>query len=222
MDVILDFVVEYYIWILVISIFLILVLIGYIADQKKKLKKIREEKNNEGQGATPQASTSISESVNTVESQVNETIAPIVEPTPIETTVNEVINTPLFEPVKKEVAGQNDVIDSSLFVPMGDVNVTEEPVALNETPIPEVINEPVFNSIEPTIDSVQPEQVAEPIEEIIDLNTSFEDTTPVQNIETIEPINNTEVIEEIVSEPQNVVNTWEPELIEENKDITGN
>ena len=45
MEMILDFLVDNYIWILIISIFLILVLIGYIADQKIKLKKIKEQKN---------------------------------------------------------------------------------------------------------------------------------------------------------------------------------
>lgn len=229
MDVILDFIVEYYIWILVISIFLILVLIGYIADQKRKLKKIREEKNNEGQVQTPDVSTPIPEPVNIVEQPINEGVAPIVEQTPIETTINEVVNTPSFESVKEEEPGQNEVIDSSLFAPIGDVSIPEESAIFSETPVPEIINEPVFNTIEPdvttepTVDSVQPEIVAEPVEEIIDLNIPIiEDTPSVQNVETTEPINNTEVIEEIVSEPQSVVNTWEPELIEENKDIISN
>ena len=47
MDTIVDFLVDNYIWVLIISVFLIIVLIGYIADQKRKLKKIKDQKTEE-------------------------------------------------------------------------------------------------------------------------------------------------------------------------------
>jgi len=225
MDMILDFLVEYYVWVLVISIFLILVLIGYIADQKRKLKKIKEGKNIE----QPQVQQPVNEVVNT---PINDAIVPNVETTPI----NEV-STPVVEPVAEPIQEQSEVIDSSLFAPIGDTPVPSQPIVepVVETPVTEINNvdltpqqeipstvvEPVTEVASiPETSPVIPEPVYEPVEEVIDINEPIEQIeVPKQEEAPVEISSVEEPVIEVIEEPENVVNTWEPELVAENKDI---
>ena len=238
MDMILDFLVEYYVWVLVISIFLILVLIGYIADQKRKLKKIKEEKNIE----QPQVQQPVNEVVNT---PINDVVAPNVETTPVNEVstpdvqtapINEVV-TPVVEPISEPIQQQSEVIDSSLFAPIGDTPVPAQPVMepVIETPVTEINNvdltpqqeipsalaEPITEvaSVPETSPVIQ-EPVYEPVEEVIDINEPIEQIdVPKQEEAPVEIPSVEEPIIEVIDEPQNVVNTWEPELVVENKDI---
>ena len=222
MDMILDFLVEYYVWVLIISVFLILVLIGYIADQKRKLKKIKEGKNIE-QVQPQQPSEPVAEPVS-VNTPVNDVVTPSVEATPVSEVINTPINdsvvqnvevTPVMENVVSQEPIQSEVIDSSLFAPIGDTPVIPQPEVTNVEPIEEVISEPQID----LTNNVSEETVEAPT---IDINEPIEqiEIPETEIIETIEPTNITEPVSEVViSEPENIVNTWEPELTVENKDI---
>ena len=219
MDTILDFLVDNYIWVLIISVFLILVLIGYIVDQKKKLKKVKEQEvvaNNE---------ININSPVQEEVQNINVVPAPVAAEPVVEQPVSNVTNTietPTFESINNEPIAP----------------ITETPIV--ETPMTEVVTPVVENTIsEPVVEQPVNDLQSEPIFEeatqtILDIPDNVADIqVPVQEnvVSDVEPIEiqtpiieDTEIIEEpevIVEEAntQNVVNSWEPETIQETNDI---
>lgn len=208
MDTILDFIVDNYIWIVIICVFLILVLIGFIADQKIKLKKIREQKS---QGvASSDINVPVQESVVQTET---------VAPAPV-----------AAEPVVNEPIVSNEVIETPTFEPV--TSVVEEPITVPEVPEPIVESavEPVVETVsEPVVEVANDNLFSEPITEevpqtILDIPDNVADIpAPIQE-EVVEPIiEDTEIIEdpEIIDEvsEENIVNRWEPELKTENPEI---
>lgn len=224
MDTIINFLVDNYIWVLIISIFLIVVLIGYIADQKKKLKNIKEQKvqgvaNNEFNINTPVQETVQNVSV----APAPIAVEPIVnEPANI---VSDTIETPTFEPISTE--DNTPIIEtpvSEVAKPINETPIVEPPINEVTTPIAEpvvndLISEPIVEETPQTILNI-PDNVTDinvPVQEnIVSEPIAIEIETPI--IEDTEIISEPEIIEE-VSIPQNIVNTWEPELSQENKDI---
>ncbi len=224
MDTIVDFLVDNYIWVLIISVFLIIVLIGYIADQKRKLKKVKEQN---AQGVT---NNEININTPAQEAVQNVNVAPA--PIAVEPIVNEPINivpdaieTPTFEPVSNEInesvaeSPVSEVVEQPVFeTPVVENPISEEIAPVTE-PVNDLISEPIVEEAPQTILDI-PDNVTDinvPVQEnIISESIPIEIETPV--IDDTEIISEPEIIEEI-STPQNVVNSWEPELAQENKDI---
>ena len=220
MEMILEFLVDNYIWVLIISVFLILVLIGYIADQKRKLNNIRKEKE---QVSTNNVNIPVQEEV-----QNNEIVQNPVISEPINVSDN-VVETPSFEPIAGdtipvvEEVSTNNVIEppietqtNVLETPVIDIPV-EEPVV--EQPETDLISEPIFEESPQTILDI-PDNVTDIESTVQDNNisipTPIEINTPI--IEEPEIIDELEIIDEPVN-AENIVNSWEPVLAQENKDI---
>lgn len=200
MDTILDFLVDNYIWVLIISIFLIVVLIGYIADQKRKLKKIKQQNNQGVVNNNINVNTPVAEAVSSntppsvpVQETVNNTTNNVVaEPQSVE------INTPVMETPIEEVA---PVVENLVQEP-----IKEEPTSnLDNTPIVEEAPQTILDIPDNTTDIVTPV-----VEEVV--------SNPVENTQSDNLTTENNTIQDVESTP-NVVNTWEPELVEENKDI---
>ena len=215
MEMILEFLVDNYIWVLIISVFLILVLIGYIADQKRKLNNIRKEKE---QVSTNNVNIPVQEEV-----QNNEIVQNPVISEPINVSDN-VVETPSFEPIAGdtipvvEEVSTNNVIEPPIET---QTNVLETPVIdiPVEEPETDLISEPIFEESPQTILDI-PGNVTDIESTVQDNNisipTPIEINTPI--IEEPEIIDELEIIDEPVN-AENIVNSWEPVLAQENKDI---
>ncbi|MBE6153008.1 MAG: hypothetical protein E7166_02100 [Firmicutes bacterium] len=215
MEMILEFLVDNYIWVLIISVFLILVLIGYIADQKRKLNNIRKEKE---QVSTNNVNIPVQEEV-----QNNEIVQNPVISEPINVSDN-VVETPSFEPIAGdtipvvEEVSTNNVIEPPIET---QTNVLETPVIdiPVEEPETDLISEPIFEESPQTILDI-PDNVTDIESTVQDNNisipTPIEINTPI--IEEPEIIDELEIIDEPVN-AENIVNSWEPVLAQENKDI---
>lgn len=208
MEMILDFLVDNYIWILIISIFLILVLIGYIADQKIKLKKIKEQKT---QGL-------VSQNVNAPIQEVVQNNNVVPNPIASEPIVNEPVN----------VENNVDAIETPTFEPINNVPV-EEPIV---EPVTEpIIEQPATNLVSEPIIEENTQTILDIPDHVIDVNIPVQEETipesaPIELKPMVEQpvMDNTEIIEEpeIIEELgtlENVVNTWEPEIATQNQEI---
>ena len=182
------------------SVFLILVLIGYIVDQKRKLKKVKEQgvANSEVNINTP-----VQEEVQ----NVNVVPAPVAAEPVVEQPVSNVTNTietPTFEPVAPITE-----------TPIVETPMTEVVTPVVEQPVNDLQSEPIFEEAPQTILDI-PDNVADiqvPVQENAE---PVEIQTPV--------IEDAEIIEEpeVIGEPantQSVVNSWEPEVIQQTNDI---
>jgi len=232
MDTILDFLVDNYIWVLIISVFLILVLIGYIADQKRKLKKIKQQNV---QVSDNNINNPVQEAVQNVNVVPNPVVSEPIVNEPVNIEVN-TIETPTFEPINSDISiptvetPVNEVVEPTIETPIEEITQPIESieVPVEKSPAIEPVIEQAENSLasEPIIEEVPqtildiPDNVTDieiPVQENIvqDENPVIEETPIVEDTEIIEE---PEIIDETTN-TQNIVNTWEPELIQENKDI---
>lgn len=270
MNNILDFLVDNYIWVLIICVVLILILIGYIFDQKRKLdKKKQSDIPKATEGNTININTPVQDEVkvsNTENLQsvsnnmeqpiVNEPVMQTIPNTPVveEPTFNTMpnnINTsiPDVEPMNNmihanEIPTEMPLESQTIETPnieMPNVNPldgikTEMNVDNTQNSINQPINEPVEmvmpNVIEEPVisNTIETPQIIEdvtPVSNVQDINnviqeSSIQDITPVEEIK----VDNIETIEDIPADIPNdnseIVNMWEPEMVNEPKDIVNN
>lgn len=191
-----EFIMDNYIWIMIILGVALLACIGYVVDKKEKKVKSKkiEELSNETNVVVP--------TVEQVPNKLEEVVEPIEE---IVQPVEEVMETPVEQPIVEEIIPTEEVSES---VVQSNEEMIQEP-QIEEIQVEEMDTQEEEKTLEVEETVNQTEEVVEPIFEGIE---SFEPIKE-ENLENIESIQ--EPVEELipVEQPRSELTDGSEELI---------
>lgn len=176
MENILEFLENNYIWFLVAAAILLLALIGFIVDSKRKQKKMEGNLDTLDKVApAPTTEMNVTPNVEHTNSEMNTSMPQMETPTQEINTVNSMeFNRPVEEKVETFSFDANPVTNSG--------NMT-----FNDIPTPNTSFEmPVTESVTPKEEIIEPFNIGNPV--VMNQAQSFEPVQPIQNEQPIQPV----------------------------------
>ena len=116
-----DFIVDNYVWFIVVGIIILMAVIGYIADKTDFGRKGKEEDTKEKKVEKPKKEKKVKEKIKVEAKGINELTQEVTENNKVDVQESNDLN--VVEPVQN-VQVNNENIDQSLFAPLTD-NVNE-------------------------------------------------------------------------------------------------
>lgn len=204
-----DFIINNYIWIIVISIILVMALIGYLAEKtdfihenkqkKKEHKKAIEEESKLEKVETPKSEIPVTPLVSPV-AEVNSTTDSLGFEDPFAMTSDTVSAEKIEEPKAEDNANtkinpepvsnvsENTKIDESLFAPVEKPKFGEEFSVPEDYIHHEKKEEPQENQVDKENNQVEPLEPLEPLESLEDVSKTAEETKPVEEKTDTPPV----------------------------------